>query len=263
MGVIGPQHAIGKSVKAEWVVISPGHGKSESLSKLLQIDQRWSGIDADCLSTEEQLAGVAGGAGNSKHDVFLLRIGILETVVAHKTNGQRVGILRGSGVRNKSEALHVQVFPERRRALDRESRLFECQEPSIGKEFTSLCRVVIATTLIFGPVLGKPDNFGWPFDLLHLEAVVDAEHRNDGCNGAEHDQQCQRARDSRSFEYRSLGRCCDRLTMKGARLQLAGSLRFRQILLRQIIWPVARNAPETIKNALMDMNEVWNRPATA
>ena len=56
--VVGTKHASGKSVEAERIVISPGHCETERLGKLLQIDQRWTGIDPDCLPAVEKFAGV-------------------------------------------------------------------------------------------------------------------------------------------------------------------------------------------------------------
>src|ERR1017187_1721772 len=42
--------------------------------------------------------------------------------------------------------------------------------------------------------------------------------------------------------------------------QFARFFRFPGVLLREILWPVVRYLAHPIKNALMDMDTVWNQP---
>lgn len=51
--MIGAKHSLGKSVKADWIIVGPGHSKSERLGELLQIDQGRSGVNPDGLWAEE------------------------------------------------------------------------------------------------------------------------------------------------------------------------------------------------------------------
>src|ERR1700719_1664812 len=111
MGVIGPEHPTGKSAEAEWVVVSPGNRKTESLGELLQLDQRRSRVNPDRLSTKEQFSRVAGRAGNAEHYILLSSVGIFETIVACESHRQAVRVFLGGGVWNETETLHVRVFP--------------------------------------------------------------------------------------------------------------------------------------------------------
>ena len=108
-------------------------------------------------------------------------------IIAREANWQAVGIQLACSVGNEAEALHVRIFPQRGRAFDRETRLLQRKKPCVGDEFTSLGCVVIAMTLVFRPVLGKPCDVGWPLDLRNAQAVVYGEDRKDGCAETQHD----------------------------------------------------------------------------
>ena len=81
-------------------------------------------------------------------------------------------------VGNEAEALHVAVFSKQRRALERELWLLQREKPRVGQQIASLRGVVVALTLVVGPVLRQPHDFRGPLDLRYLKAVVNSKNHN-------------------------------------------------------------------------------------
>src|SRR5580658_3672228 len=118
---------------------------------------------------------MASRASDAEHHRFLSRVWVNETVVARKTHRQRIGILLRHGVWNKTKALQVRIFSERRRSSNRKTWLLERQEPGIRQQLAALRRVVITMALLVRPVLCQPRNIFGTIDPRHFQAVVYAE----------------------------------------------------------------------------------------
>ncbi len=91
--VVGSEHSARKSAEADRIVVSPGNCKTDCLGEFLQIDQGWPCVDPDCLPSIEKFARMTSRASNTEDHGSLPGVGIDETIVAHETNRQAVGIL--------------------------------------------------------------------------------------------------------------------------------------------------------------------------
>src|SRR5215471_1698974 len=97
--MIRAEYAVGESVEAQRIVISPSNRETERLGKLLQVDHRRTSVDSNRLATVEKFTSVAGGAGDAEHNFLLLGIRIDETIVTSESNRQAVRVLIGRAIR--------------------------------------------------------------------------------------------------------------------------------------------------------------------
>src|SRR5579862_5449723 len=256
--MIRSKHVARKSVKPYRIIVGPGNRQAESLSELLQIDQRRPRIDADRLPTEKQFSRMARRARDSQHHIFLSRVRVGKAIVTRESNRQPIRIQQSDRVRDKAEALHVGIVPERRRAGDGEPRLLQRQKPRVGQQLASLRRVVILATLIFRPVLRKPLNILRPINLRNFQTVVYRENRNPYRTESKRGQCHQHADHTRTPQQRPLRRWRNWPRMIRSRCEFARGKRIRDSLLRQILRPVSRDSANSILDTLMNMNAIEN-----
>src|SRR5689334_22231123 len=105
---------------------------------------------------------MTGCARYTQNHTLLSGIGVYETIIPHKADGETVLIECRNRIRNKPEPLQIRIVSKWRRACDADARLLKREKPGIRQKLASLSRMVVAITLLLGPILLEPRDLVWP-----------------------------------------------------------------------------------------------------